>query len=131
MKIIFLILIVVFIGCKDKKDNRAIAKAKADSLLEAIAKGEATILFPEKYFPKSQTVSLMKALKDTCDFSNRRGGFINTFSQKNLAENKETINLVYEYYLKCDYIRFTITYFVDGTNLNLYQFSLSPVDQNR
>ncbi len=89
--------------------------------------GKAYNAFPEKYFPTNQTKALMDELKDKCDFVNRKGIFINEYLQE--SSNGNSISFIYEYYLKCDNIRFIITYKL-GKEIELFKFNLEPIEKD-
>jgi|WetSurMetagenome_2_1015567.scaffolds.fasta_scaffold630295_1 hypothetical protein len=120
----FLFLLVVA-GCVN---NNQIERARemAEDLLTNISLGNANDKFPEKYFPRSQTVTLMNELKNKCDFANRKGNFINDFYQN--GQDYERVSYIYEYYLRCDSIRFIITYNL-GKEIELYEFKLEPLEK--
>lgn len=107
--IIRVIIVCLINGCGRNSDEMKLAKEKGDMLLDAIGNGTANEMFPVKYFPKDQTVSLMSELRNNCDFKNRKGNFVNDFYQKVIGGNNKII-LIYEFYLKCDTIRFLISY---------------------
>ena len=107
--------------------NAANLKEKADKILGDIGNGTAQNDFPEKYFPKSQTVLLMGQLQNYCDFKNRRGNFINDFRGTNNGIGE--ISYLYEFYLKCDTVRFIFTFILDGTN-DLYKMRLESVKKD-
>jgi hypothetical protein len=78
---------------------------------------------------RDQTVSLMSKLKNNCDFKNRKGNFINDFYQKIIGGGNKII-LIYEFYMKCDTIRFLISYIEDNNSkLELNGFKMEPVEK--
>lgn len=54
-------------------------KRKGGQLLDDIANGLAEKGFPVKYFPKEESLTWLHALKNFCDFKNRKGHFINDY----------------------------------------------------
>lgn len=125
----FLMLLIFFnvvAGCENytKVDQ---SKIKADNLLKKIALGNAHDAFSEKYFDVNQTHALMNELKYKCDFPNRKGGFINNYLQETSKGTKVTF--IYEFYLKCDNIRFIITYKL-GKEIELFEFNLEPIEKD-
>lgn len=124
-------VIIVFLinSCGRKPDEMKLAKEKSDMLLDAIGNGTANKLFPTKYFPEDQTVSLMADLKNNCDFKNRKGNFVNDFYQK-VAGGYNKIILIYEFYLKCDTVRFLISYLEKNSNeIELNGFKMESVEK--
>ena len=63
----------------------------------------------------------MYDLKNKCDFQNRNGHFINEYYPNENHQIPERISLIYEYYMKCDSIRFILTYNIKDT-VELYEF---------
>lgn len=123
--LVLTICVIILAGCENN-DQVCQAKIKADKLLNDISLGEAYDAFPEKYFPANQTHALMDELKDKCDFANRKGDFINDYLQE--TSNGKRISFIYEYYLKCDNIRFIVTYKL-GKEIELFEFNLEPIEK--
>lgn len=123
--LILTICVIILAGCENN-DQVSQAIIKADKLLNDISLGEAYDAFPEKYFPANQTHALMDELKDKCDFANRKGDFINDYLQE--TSNGKRISFIYEYYLKCDNIRFIVTYKL-GKEIELFEFNLEPIEK--
>lgn len=123
--LILTICVIILAGCENN-DQVSQAKIKADKLLNDISLGEAYDAFPEKYFPANQTHALIHELKDKCDFANRKGDFINDYLQE--TSNGKRISFIYEYYLKCDNIRFIVTYKL-GKEIELFEFNLEPIEK--
>jgi len=118
--------VIMLVGC-DNNDQISQARIKADKLLNDISIGKASYAFPEKYFPVNQTHALMDELKNKCDFANRKGTFINEYLQE--TSNGNRVSFIYEYYLKCDNIRFIITYKL-GKDIELFEFNLEPIEKD-
>lgn len=126
-----MLVVIVFLinSCGRNSDEMKLAKEKSDILLDAIGNGTANDMFPVKYFPKDQTVSLMSELRNNCDFKNRKGNFINDFYQK-VVGGGDKIILIYEFYLKCDTIRFLISYTEENNSeVELNGFKLESVEK--
>lgn len=124
--LVLMIFVVALVGCGNNNQVNQ-AKIKADKLLNDISLGEANSAFPKKYFPTNQVHALMDELKGKCDFANREGTFINDYLQET-SEGKR-ITFIYEYYLKCDNIRFIITYKL-GKEIELFEFNLEPIEKD-
>ena len=118
-----IIFIVFLLSSCGKEDYLKRARSMADDLFEKIETGSANGDFSEKYFPLSQTEAIMYDLKNKCDFANRKGGFIEEFK---VPKEANKIICVYEYYLKCDSIRFILTYKIDD-KIELYEFKLESM----
>jgi len=121
----FFTVIFLIHGCINPNQIEQ-ARIKADNLLNNISSGNAYDAFPEKYFPRSQTELLLNELSYKCDFANRKGNFINDFYQKERTD--EQVSFIYEFYLKCDSIRFILTYKL-GQEPELIKFQLQPIEK--
>ena len=117
--------IFVFSACRVTTGNIEDLKQKAEILFEKISNGNARNEFSPKYFPIDQTDAIMFDLKNKCDFKNRKGHFVNEYYSK----NKSHISLIYEYYLKCDSIRFILTYKI-ADSIYLNEFKMEPIEKD-
>lgn len=124
MKYFLIVLLLVGSGCKIQTVTTNEIKQKADSLLDKIADGTANGEFSVKYFPIEQTEVLMYDLRNQCDFKNRQGHFLNEY----YTADKSKVSLIYEYYLKCDSIRFILTYNCVNS-IELYEFKMEPIEK--
>jgi hypothetical protein len=124
---ILIILLVLLPACNNSNKIK-IAKASADELLESIAAGSALELFPEERFPAEQAKVILTDLKNKCEFANRKGHFINDFYHKEINGN-DKLSLIYEFYLKCDSIRFILTYELND-KVQLHEFRLEPIQND-
>ena len=124
--LIMLFFVIMLAGCNNYNQVSQ-ARIKADKLLNDISLGKANDAFPEKYFPVNQTHALMDELKNKCDFANRKGVFVNEYLQ--VTSNGKRISFIYEFYLKCDNIRFIITYKL-GKEIELFEFNLEPIEKD-
>jgi len=121
----YLIILFWTYGCDVKSTNKVEFKDKADALLDKIANGTADEEFPVKYFPFEQTKAIMYDLRNKCDFKNRQGHFLNEY----YSTDKSKVSLIYEYYLKCDSIRFVLTYNIKDSDM-LYEFKIEPIEKD-
>lgn len=118
-------ILLLLLGCHIKSTNFDMVKERADVLLDKIADGTAENEIPIKYFPLEQTKIIMDDLKNKCDFKNRQGHFLNEF----YSTDKSKVSLIYEYYLKCDSIRFILTYDL-SKKIELCEFKLEPIEKD-
>jgi hypothetical protein len=122
-----IILLLVFsLACR--RSHTGVTKEKVDALLEKIGQGTAANEFQEEYFPRAQTTVMMHQMKEYCDFKDRRGNFINDFYEKT-GKGYDLDNFIYEFYLKCDSIRFIITYKITDT-AELMGFKLEKISKD-
>lgn len=127
----FILIILVFVcfSCGKKNDITAKAKEEADNLWREVQDGDASNKFSEKYFPKAQTEAILYDLKNKCDFKNRKGGFVGSRHVKDLKTSREIVQLGYEYYMKCDSVRFIMSYVVSEGQPELVELKLEPVEK--
>ena len=64
--------------------------------------------FPPKYFPKTQLEPFLSGLRQNCDWKNRDGKYVDFFNQVNVGGINQTA-FIYEYYMKCDSLRFILS----------------------
>ncbi|MDB5146210.1 MAG: hypothetical protein JWQ57_230 [Mucilaginibacter sp.] len=122
-----MLMLINLIGCKNLSQEQE-AKQYADQLLEDISKGTALKDFPVEIFPPSQTLIILNDLKNKCDFANRKGNFVNDFYRKKPG-GIDQVSFIYEYYLKCDSIRFILTYNLDN-KIELFNFKMEPIEKD-
>lgn len=113
-------------GCINRANQVEDAKRMSELLLDRIGEGTAIEDFPEKYFPREQGESLLYDLKENCDFKNREGVFVNDFTSTHNTQWRASF--IYEFMLKCDTIRFVITYNL-GKEPELFEFHLEPIEK--
>jgi len=105
-----LFALLLFTACADKLKRLEDTHHKADNLLNEIAEGAAAKEFPTKYFPNTKELGFYLAvLKDSCDFKDRKGVFVNDWLEKKTGGD-DRLSFIYEYYMKCDSLRLIITY---------------------
>jgi hypothetical protein len=124
LSLLCLLLVFIQTGCSYRHADEA--RKMADKLLKDIPLGRAYDQFPERHFASDQTHMLLDELTYKCDFANRKGNFVNEFRRKSPKGN--TISFIYEYYLKCDSIRFILTYKL-CKNPELLSFTLEPIEK--
>lgn len=127
-------LIVVVIGTlffiankKVKKFN--IAQQNADFIIQNIDKLNVINEFPDNNFPdKSQIQNLVEGISQNCDWQNKDGKFVDFFTMKNIGGIDQAA-YIYEYYLKCDSLRFILTYDMDKEKPELLRFDIQPLEE--
>lgn len=120
-----LLLLIVLSSCNNSKVKEA--RQKAESLWMDIENGTADKDFPQKHFPEAELKPLLLDLKNKCDFKTRKGGFVKEIIHKDLKTSIENVSFVFDYYMKCDTIRFTLTYNLQN-NVELYEFRIDPIE---
>jgi len=118
-------------GCHDYSQVEQ-AKILSDQLINNISKGEIVYnSFPEKTFNKEITIPLMEELRIKCDFENRKGNFVNEFTQSyfQFPSIDRRVAFIYEFHLKCDSVRFILSYKL-GKVIELYEFKLESIKKD-
>lgn len=107
MKKYLILFLIIFSGCVDNelKDK---AQQKANLLMDNLHTEEAGKYFPEKHFPREEVKRISFEMNGYCDYSNRVGGFID-YNYESAAGTDKVI-FFYEYFLKCDSLRFILKY---------------------
>ena len=107
-----------------QKANKA--QELANSVIENLDSDAVYSKFPEKYFPKEQIQPIIGGIKQNCDWKNRDGKFVDFFSQKNVGGIDQTA-YIYEYYLKCDSLRFVLSINMENEP-ELMGFHIEPLE---
>jgi hypothetical protein len=67
----------------------------------------------------------MQELRDNCDFKNRHGNYVKHVYH-NDNDKIDKVAFVYEYYLKCDSLRFIVTYDLRDS-IDLFSFVIEKM----
>jgi hypothetical protein len=117
-----------FAGCRhDIKMKQA--QKKADLLWIQIADGTATKEFPEKYFPEAQRNFILNDLKNRCDIRSAKGKLAGRRYFRDFKKSIETASLAYEFPLRCDTVRFIVSYKLQEP-IELYEFRIDQVEDS-
>ena len=120
---------LLFTSCniKGKMEKHNKAQTESDYIMENLTSSEISNKFPEKYFPKGQTEQLFEDIKTNCDWENREGKFVDFFTMNNNGKNSTAY--IYEYFLKCDSLRFVLIYDMDQEEPELFKLNIEPIEQ--
>jgi hypothetical protein len=126
---IYILLLALLTSCniKNKLERQEKAQKDANFIIDNLDKSEVISHFPEKYFPKDQTEKLMENLIGNCDWSNKKGHFVDYTTIMDNGKNE--IAFIYEYFLKCDSIRFILVYNIDDNDPLLFNFQMEPLEK--
>lgn len=125
--ILFLITVSISCGLKDKIEKQNKAKGKADFIMQNLGKADMTDQFPEKYFPRSQLKLFLDRFTKNCDFSSKRGKYVDFFLMQ--VNGKSRTAFIYEYILNCDSLRFIYIYDIDTSEPELYHLEIEGIEQ--
>lgn len=130
-KISILILGLIFIlsscNISGKMEKHNQAQKKADFIVDNLTQPEVQNEFPEKYFPKDQTIKLLNDLKTNCNWENRKGKFVDFFTIYDNGKNSTAY--IYEYFLQCDSLRFVFIYDMDQKTPELFKLNVEPLEK--
>ena len=127
--IIYFLLFALLTNCnvKDKLEKQKKAQKDADFIITNLDKRDVFAHFPVNIFPKEQTEKLLGDISKNCDWTNRKGNFIDYTTI--LDNGKEEVAFIYEYFLKCDSIRFILIYNIDEKEPKLFKFQMEPLEK--
>ncbi len=103
------------------------AEEKSDYIMTNLINPDISKEFPEKYFPKDQVENLLNDIKMNCDWENRNGKFVDFFTMNNNGNSRTAF--IYEYFLKCDSLRFVLIYDMEQEEPELFRFNIEPIEQ--
>ena len=135
LKIIGIILIglllivgLLFYFGNKKMEKNILAKKNANYIIENLDKDEVFKEFPESNVKdREQLKNLLGGIKENCEWKNRDGKFVDFFTMKDIGGINSTA-FIYEYYLKCDSLRFILIYNVDKDNPELFKMNIEPIE---
>jgi hypothetical protein len=135
LKIIGLILLglilvvgILFYFGNKKLERNKLAEQNANFIIENLDKEEVLKEFPEINFKdRQQLKNLLGGIKENCEWNNRDGKFVDYFTMKDIGGINSTA-FIYEYYLKCDSLRFILIYNVDKDKPELFKMNIEPLE---
>lgn len=107
------ILILILTSCNFNQSIKLQEEARknADFIIENLDKQEVVNQFPKEFFPNTlQIKQFIDELRLQCGYKSRIGKFVDQFTERNLGAKQDRISFIYEFYLLCDSLRFTLTY---------------------
>jgi hypothetical protein len=125
-----LILVVglLFYYGNKKLERNKLAEQNANFIIENLDKEEVLKEFPQTNFKdRGQLSNLLGGIKENCDWKNRDGKFVDFFTMKDIGGINSTA-FIYEYYLKCDSLRFVLIYNVDKDKPELFKMNIEPLE---
>ena len=106
---IAIIIGIVFFIANGKMKKSNLAKQNADNIIENLDNQNVIKEFSDKSFPdKTPIKNLISGISKNCDWKKKDGKFVDFFTMKNIGGVDQTA-YIYEYYLKCDSLRFILT----------------------
>jgi hypothetical protein len=120
------------VGCGIQENQEKIAKAEKDAayIMAHLDKEEVLTHFPAASFPANQNgrlKALIGAVGPKCDWPGRRGKFVDFCSISNNGKN--SVAYIYEYFLKCDSLRFVMLYDLEPREPQLVNFQVEPLEK--
>ena len=123
---------LVLTGCGIQENQEKISKAEKDSayIMANLDKPKVLTHFPAETFP-GKSMETMKAIVNEigpkCDWPNRNGKFVDFCSISN--NGNSSIAYIYEYFLKCDSLRFIMLYDLESKEPRLINFQVEPLEK--
>lgn len=125
--IIISIVILLMMANKNAKQIE-FAQKNADDIISNLDKTYILNQFPPKNFPnRAQLQNVVSELDLKCDWKNRDGKFVDFYTMKNVGGTNQ-VAFIYEYYLKCDSLRFILTYNLFADNAELSRLDIQPLE---
>ena len=125
--LILVVGLLFYFGNKKLGRNK-LAEQNANFIIENLDKEEVLNEFPEVNFKdREQLKSLLGGIKENCEWKNRDGKFVDFFTMKDIGGINSTA-FIYEYYLKCDSLRFILIYNVDRDKPELFKLNIEPLE---
>lgn len=123
--------LLFYFGNKKLEKNR-LAEQNANYIIENLDKDEVLKEFPETNFKdREQLKNLLGGIKQNCEWNKRDGKFVDFYTMKDIGGINSTA-FIYEYYLKCDSLRFILIYNVDKEKPELFKMNIEPLEtENR
>jgi hypothetical protein len=106
--LIIIVGVISFYGYR-KMQNFNLAKEKADYIINNLDNPNIAEKFPVKFFPKEQLDPVLIGIREKCDWKSKDGKFVDFFTQKSVGGIDQNA-FIYEYYLKCDSLRFILSF---------------------
>lgn len=136
MKIIGIILlgIILIVGLlfyfgNKKVERNNLAEKNANYIIENLDDDIVLKEFPENNFKdRDQLRKTLTDIAQKCDWENRDGKFVDFFTMKDI-EGINSTAFIYEYYLKCDSLRFILIYNVDKDKPELFKMNIEPIEK--
>lgn len=105
---LLLFAMMLFGSCVDE-GLRTKAFEESEKAIDNLDKDDAYRFFSKKYFSKEQVESVSQQLRN-CDYQNRKGKFVDYAYERVLGSKSDKVSFIYEYFLRCDSLRFIMTY---------------------
>ena len=128
LSIILIIVGIIAFSVSRKLAKQKIAQENAQYIIDNLDNETVASQFPEKHFPRNQTQNLLGSIRQKCDWKNRDGKFVDFFTTKNIGGIDQTA-FIYEYYLKCDSLRFIFIYDMDKPKPELFRLTIEPLEK--
>lgn len=132
MKHLLIILITILLtscGLKSKMETHDNAQKEADYIIENFTNYDLIKdKLPEKHFQPSQTREFISNIEQSCNWSNRKGKFVDFYTMKNIGGTDQTA-FIYEYFLDCDSLRVILIYNITKNSSELFKINLEPIEK--
>lgn len=125
--LLFIVGLLFYFGNKKLEKNK-LAEQNANYIIKNLDEDEVLKEFPETNFKdKEQLKNILDGIKQNCEWKNRDGKFVDFFTMKDVGGINSTA-FIYEYYLKCDSLRFVLIYNIDKDKPELFNMNIEPLE---
>ncbi len=108
-------------------EDEKTAKIGADYIINNLDNIKIQDQFTEPEFKKEQIYKLIEKINNSCDWQNRKGHFVDYTT---ISTNGQfDVAFIYEYFLKCDSLRFILIYNLDSDDPKLIKFGIEPLSK--
>lgn len=106
------------------------AQQSAEELWAQIANGSAAGAFPQSHFPATDRDRILIHLKEDCQLQPKDGKLAGRRYFKDRKNKIETASLAYEFPLRCDTVRFVLSYDLTKEPIELFQFRIDQIEDS-
>ena len=125
---LLLIVGLLFYFGNKKLERNKIAEQNANYIIENLDNDEILKEFPETNFKdRDQLKNILGGIRQNCEWNKRDGQFVDFCTMKDVGGINSTA-FIYEYYLKCDSLRFILIYNVDKDKPELFKMNIEPLE---
>lgn len=123
--VLFILSFVVTNCVNERLKNEAFDHA--NNVINGLDSPTAYDFFPEEDFPEDYMRVILFELREKCEYKKRTGKFVDDFYERALGHDLDKVTFIYEYFLKCDSVRFILKYELDKEP-RLIKFRIEPIE---
>jgi len=125
---LLLVVGLLFYFGNKKLERNKLAEQNANYIIDNLDKDEVLKEFPEANFKdREQLKNILGGIRQNCEWKNRDGKFVDFYTMNDVGGINSTA-FIYEYYLKCDSLRFILIYNIDKDKPELFKMNIEPLE---